>query len=320
MNNKKHKGLCSQCNKTTDKILSDELRRGSGIVFFCESCDYGFLVPDKNFNEQEYYAKEYRKEYSHFAEANETNPDEIFNTYKDYQKDRLRIISPYLKKKINLLEVGASAGQFLVHIKDRTQNINAIELDKNCSEYITNQFGIKSDSNILSNSIFANETYDVVCSFQVMEHVLDPKLFLIDLKKSTKKGGLIFVEVPNLNDPLLSVWNVKAYRKFFYHAAHLHYFTERSLRNLATQAGFFSTSIEFIYTQDYNILNHIHWILNHSPQINCHPGLGEISFHGSDREISDWLTKSLVSLNKTYISKLISKKATSNIMLILRND
>ena len=39
-----------------------------------------------------------------------------------------------------------------------------------------------------------------------------------------------------------------------------------------------------------------------------------------DNEISDWLTKTLVSLNKTYISKLISKKATSNIMLILRND
>ena len=63
-----------------------------------------------------------------------------------------------------------------------------------------------------------------------------------------------------------------------------------------------------------------HWILNHSPQVNCHPGLGEISLHGPDKEISDWLTKTLVSLNKTYISKLISKKATSNIMLILRND
>ena len=120
--------------------------------------------------------------------------------------------------------------------------------------------------------------------------------------------------MPNLYDPLLTLWGVKKYQSFFYHSAHLHYFTESSLRSLVHQLGFSDSQIQFYFTQDYNLLNHLHWIMNDCPQQDCHIGLAPISFSSDNREMSDWLTSELSELKSRYISRLVSSKTTSNIL------
>lgn len=206
---------CTLCGLPANKVLSSELRRGQGLVYYCDVCEHGFLVPMEDFNEKQYYADSYRQEYSHNAEPARTNAREIFDTYQGYQRDRLAIISPYLRDDLSLLEVGASSGQFLCNIKNQVALVNAIELDRDCCSFMQQELGIDADFEFLGSSKFAHKTYDVVCAFQVMEHVVNPVLFLKDLMKAAKKGGTIFVEVPNLDDPLLSVWDIAPYRKFF---------------------------------------------------------------------------------------------------------
>jgi 2-polyprenyl-3-methyl-5-hydroxy-6-metoxy-1,4-benzoquinol methylase len=315
-----HEEECPLCHIATSSVLATELRRGEGVVYYCSACHHGFLVPKKKFNEKEYYTENYRQEYSHNAEVASTNAREIFDIYHHYQRDRLLDISPYLTAETTLLEVGASAGQFLSHVKDKVALVNAIELDKACCVFMQKELGIDADSEFLGESIFAHKSYDIVCAFQVMEHVIDPVAFLRDLHHSTKNGGTIFVEVPNLQDPLLTVWNIEPYQKFYYHSAHLHYFTEDSLKKIAIDAGFKSEQIEIRFTQDYNILNHLNWIMNEAPQANCHVGLSEIGFGGVNTGISAWLSTEMKMLNAEYVSKLISAKATSNILMILKND
>lgn len=315
-----HYEECSLCCLPTNKILSTELRRGKGYVFYCDSCKHGFLVPKADFNERKYYAEEYRREYSHKAKPTGTNAREIFETYRYYQRDRLRLISEYLKDSVSLLEVGASSGQFLFNVKDQVALVNAIELDRDCCSFMQKELGIDADSEFLGNSKFAGKSYDLVCAFQVMEHVLNPVFFIKDLIAATKKGGTIFVEVPNLNDPLLSVWDVAPYRKFFYHSAHLHYFTGYSLEKVAIDAGLLSTNIQIKYTQDYNILNHLNWLTNGTPQETCHIGLAAIGFKGAREEIANWLSSEISLINDKYISKLVAEKSTSNIMMILKNE
>ena len=315
-----YEGECPLCSMVTGDILATELRRGVGVVYYCNSCHHGFLVPKKDFNEKEYYTQNYRQEYSHNAKVASTNAREIFDIYHHYQRDRLIDISPYLTNNTTLLEVGASAGQFLSHVKGKVALVNAIELDKACCAFMQNELGIDADSELLSESIFAHKSYDIVCAFQVMEHVIEPRAFLRDLMNATKKGGVIFIEVPNLHDPLLTIWDVDPYKKFFYHSAHLHYFTEDSLKKVALEAGLMPEHIEVKYTQDYNILNHLNWIMNKSPQANCHVGLSEIGFVGNNEKISDWLSIEMAALNAKYVSKLIAEKATSNIMMILKNE
>lgn len=311
--------LCPLCHTSTNSVLATELRRGAGIVYYCDTCNHGFLVPDQSLDAKKYYAENYRQEYSHNADAAATNARELFDIYRHYQRDRLDVISPYLTKSTRLLEVGASSGQFLVNINELIEVVHAIELDKACCAFMQKELGIHADSEFLRQSILVDEIYDVVCSFQVMEHVVDPASFLRELHQSAKKGGTIFIEVPNLYDPLMSVWNVSSYNKFFYHSAHLHYFTEKSLRKTAIDAGFTSDQIEINFTQDYNILNHLNWIMNDAPQANCIVGLSEIDIKGANQEISNWLTEKMKSLNEQYITKLVSAKATSNLMMVIKN-
>jgi 2-polyprenyl-3-methyl-5-hydroxy-6-metoxy-1,4-benzoquinol methylase len=311
--------LCPLCHTSTNSVLATELRRGAGIVYYCDTCNHGFLLPDQAIDAKKYYAENYRQEYSHNSEAAPTNAREIFDVYRNYQRDRLEVISPFLRETSSLLEVGASSGQFLVNMKDRIKQVHAIELDKACCSFMQKELGIRADSEFLRESMFAGEKYDVVCSFQVMEHVVNPVSFLQELHQSVKKGGTIFVEVPNLKDPLLSVWNVSSYQKFFYHSAHLHYFTENSLRKVAIDAGFMPDQIEISFTQDYNILNHLNWVMNNAPQANCIVGLSEIELNGTNQEISNWLTGEMRRLNDEYIGKLVSAKATSNLMMVIKN-
>ena len=310
---------CPLCHKSTGHVLATQLRRGSGIVYCCADCQHGFLMSGAALDAKTYYAENYRQEYSHNAQAAATNAREIFDIYSHYQRDRLLAISPYLVPSTRLLEVGASSGQFLVNIMDRVAQVHAIELDKACCAFMQSELGVSADSEYLRESAFAGETYDVVCSFQVAEHVPNPVDFLCDLRQSTKAGGAIFVEVPNLNDPLLSVWDVNSYRKFFYHSAHLHYFTEGSLRKTAELAGFKPDQIAISFTQDYNLLNHLNWVMNDAPQATCNVGLSEIRLAGANQAIASWLTEKLTKLNVEYIQKLVDAKATSNLMMVLKN-
>lgn len=311
---------CPLCASETSEILAYELRRGNGMVRHCTRCDHGYLVQEQVLDAREYYGESYRKEYSHNAEATGTNAREIYQVYKEYQQDRLRHISPYLTADTHLLEVGASAGQFLSHLKDKVGKVNAIELDRACCAFLSREHGIEADSEFLESSRFAGQTYDVVCAFQVIEHVEKPVEFLRTLRQATKKGGVIFVEGPNLHDPLLSVWGVPTYRKFFYHSAHLHYFTPSSFSKVAGDAGFSPDQIEISFTQDYNLLNHLHWIMNDGPQTDCHVGLSKINLGGSNQDIATWLTEEMRAVNRKYIAKLIEAKCTSNMLMKLRND
>jgi 2-polyprenyl-3-methyl-5-hydroxy-6-metoxy-1,4-benzoquinol methylase len=314
-----HQAACPLCHGQTDNVLSTKLRRGSGIVFYCEACHHGFLSENQATDAKTYYAENYRQEYSHNAEAAATNAREIFDVYKNHQRDRLKEIVPYLSVSTELLEVGASSGQFLVNIKDRVARVNAIELDKACCAFMSAELGIEADSEFLRESKFADQQYDVICAFQVLEHVEDPVVFLRELRQSAKKGATLFIEAPNLNDPLLSIWNVEAYQKFFYHSAHLHYFTETSLKKAAMLAGFSEAQIEVSFTQDYNLLNHLNWIMNNAPQATCNVGLSEIGLSGTDDEMSTWLTGKMKVLNDEYIARLVNNKATSNMMMVIQN-
>jgi len=315
-----HAENCPLCASGTSEILAHQLRRGNGIVRYCPACAHGYLVQKLAVDAKEYYSGQYRKEYSHNSEPTATNAQELFNVYKNFQRDRLRHVSACLNENTQLLEIGASAGQFLTHIREKVLRVHAIELDKACHEYLVNELGIEAEAEYLENSKFADGAYDVICAFQVLEHVEDPVEFLRTIRKAMKPGGVGFIEVPNLHDPLLSVWNVPTYQRFFYHSAHLHYFTEASLSKVARDAGFRPDRVEIAFTQDYNLLNHLHWIMNNEPQPDCFVGLSEIRLAGTDHGMSDWLTEEISALNSRYIDRLVEAKKTSNMIMKLINN
>ena len=78
-----------------------------------------------------------------------------------------------------------------------------------------------------------------------------------------KIGGVVNIEVPNHHDSMLHVFKNEAYTNFYYHKAHIHYFTPTSLKDMFAKHGINGKSEGF---QMYPATNQLFWMFNNKPQ------------------------------------------------------
>ena len=299
---------CPLCSTNTEKVLSRELRRGTGEVFHCEKCDLGFLL-GAGYTD---YTGSYRWYASHKADGSGGTVEEIYRAYFPHQGKRLKLVNQFIRQDSALLELGASAGQFISQV--RCEKRCAIEPDEDARKHLAS-LGVSVDERPFPESFFNADRFDVVCAFQVLEHVEDPITFLRDVKLAMKPDGVAFIEVPNLYDALRSSWAIPEYERFYFHADHRWYFSEASLKAVARLAGF--EKIEVSFVQDYNLLNHLHWLMNKMPQADCRVGLGPVAFVSEDRALAHWLSDTMKKVDELYTTALTERGATSNLMMKL---
>ncbi len=108
----------------------------------------------------------------------------------------------FIKKVDTVLEVGCGKGVFLKKLGSIGIIATGLELNENAVRE-----GLQNGLHILNELIEDHETnnkgkYDVVCSFQVFEHVTDLRQVLQSSINVTKKGGKLIMSVPN-NDSFL---------------------------------------------------------------------------------------------------------------------
>lgn len=94
--------------------------------------------------------------------------------------------------------------------------------------------------------------------FHVLEHLKNPVQVLKKLIDRLRPGGILYIEVPHVNDALLSVYDVNAYRKFSFFSDHLHYFSRESMCKMLTRAGAVNPLI--IGHNRFNLSNHLFWL------------------------------------------------------------
>lgn len=119
--------------------------------------------------------------------------------------------------------------------------------------------------NLMEGNIPDNmkQKYDVILLFQVLEHMINPKIFLENIKELLSSDGIVIVEVPNLMDHLLKLCN--QYNQFFWQRAHVSYFSPLTLTNLFKEVEFKNITINGI--QRYSIVNMMNWYINKKPEI-----------------------------------------------------
>ena len=95
-----------------------------------------------------------------------------------------------------VLEVGCGIGHFLKRIVDRSRRILGIEPQYNTvAKSLVPQQVRCTDLDKLN--VDNTELFDFVLSFQVLEHVVRPELFLNGCLQRTKTGGYLIVSTPN---------------------------------------------------------------------------------------------------------------------------
>jgi len=107
-----------------------------------------------------------------------------------------------------------------------------------------------------------NAAFDLVMHFFVLEHVRDPVDFLRKALALVAPGGTMVFEIPCMNDPLLSIYHVPAFQRFYWSVAHNFYFTRQSIEFVLKQV---SDDYAISNEQRYDLSNHMTWALEGKP-------------------------------------------------------
>lgn len=99
-----------------------------------------------------------------------------------------------------VLDIGCGVGNFLIKAKDKAGEVCGLELNTKAAEQCR-QRGLQVYDELIGTHAAKKEGYyDMVCMFQVLEHIYDVKSFLTDATKVLKQGGKLVIGVPN-NEP-----------------------------------------------------------------------------------------------------------------------
>ncbi|EKD75325.1 MAG: putative Methyltransferase [uncultured bacterium] len=254
---------CILCHSSKARVLTTKLRHNkSGKVVRCEECDFVRLSnPPSSSQLNEYYQSQYATEYYHDVKS---DLDSLFHSFLPVQSQRIEKIKPYIQSAHKVLEIGSGTGYFLCSIKPYVGEVQGQELNKAEANYAFKEHHIATDTAAIESSGLPQQYYDHICLFQVLEHVVDPSLFLLEIKKFLKPGGKVHIEVPNLLDPLVWFYEIEEYRDFYYQAPHLTYFSPVTLERVCKMAKYEINSITAF--QQTGLLNNLNWLFLKKPQ------------------------------------------------------
>lgn len=130
---------------------------------------------------------------------------QLSKTYKSYYspwKWEHQIVYKHLKPGLKVLEIGCGYGYFLERAKQTGCDVLGLELNEDAVKYgQDNNLPITNES-LETHAEKFSETYDIVCAFQVYEHVSNVRDMLIQAVRCLNKGGILALGVPN-NDSYL---------------------------------------------------------------------------------------------------------------------
>ena len=104
---------------------------------------------------------------------------------------------------------------------------------------------------------------DIITLWHVLEHLEDPISMLKQLKEKLELNGKIYIEVPNADDALLSLYENKNFADFTYWRCHLYLYTNKTLREVIEKAGLRVSFVTQI--QRYPLSNTLYWLAKGKP-------------------------------------------------------
>jgi 2-polyprenyl-3-methyl-5-hydroxy-6-metoxy-1,4-benzoquinol methylase len=176
------------------------------------------------------------------------------------------IAKSYLRKGDQVLEVGCGFGFFLKRISD-DMGVLCTGLEFNAKARSSGVFGNIREDSIQSYAARHPEGADVVCTFQVLEHVYEVGPFLTACCAALQPGGLLVISVPN-NDSNIqydkrNVLNMPPHHMGLWRA-----------RSLASLVNYFPLVLEGVFTEPLSDASvPWHTTLRHAKSIGYLPAL-----------------------------------------------
>lgn len=139
------------------------------------------------------------------------------------------------------MDVGCGIGYFLEIAQQRGWEVFGSEFTDEAVR-ICREKGINMWQGKLDPEYFTPGSFDVVTSFEVLEHIYNPREEIQNFHKLLRSGGIVYLTTPNFNSLsrvlLKEKWDVLDYPE------HLCYYTPKTIQRLFSDAGFIKDRIE----------------------------------------------------------------------------
>ncbi|MFY0592618.1 class I SAM-dependent methyltransferase [Roseivirga sp.] len=252
---------CKLCGSSNVKVIYSGPFRSSGVgskyvmgynVMECQDCGAVWMDPFPEQNEQHYIQPTYWTKHKGAEEF-----EELIKKWYPEQLIWLESIGiePFVNKKV--LDYGCGMGLFLNVLARVSSETHGFDLSAHFKDYILeNGHSFYDQLDQIPSTYF-----DLVVSFDTLEHIEKPKPFLKDIYSRLNDSGLFIIGVPNFDDYTKSF--VDGYHKFFYHLSHLWFFKKQVLNNLLEEAGF--TIVKSTSVHKYDVNNLVAWARDEKP-------------------------------------------------------
>jgi 2-polyprenyl-3-methyl-5-hydroxy-6-metoxy-1,4-benzoquinol methylase len=221
-------------------------------VVRCGSCGLGFVTPrlDESGLVGIYTAESYW-----------TSDSPKTQGYHDYRADEPLYLKTFRKRlgyalrggpaAGRALDVGCAAGFCMAALRERGFEVHGVEVSEAIGSHARDHFGFGDNVFIgtLEDSPHAEESFDLVCMWDVVEHVPDPRALLAKAYSLLRPGGLLVIETQDIDSRFAKTLGPKWHH--FKHAEHIYHFTPATVTEMVRTAGFVPDRLTHRYGGKY---------------------------------------------------------------------
>ena len=231
---------CKQCNYHQFRLI----RVNKNLQYKkCKTCGIEKIDLPPQVNLKNYYEQQQELFY---GETSELSPLQQFceNEEANY---RMRKLQPYLTKNLRVLEIGPGNGTFAAKLIEFGYETSLLDQSDVVLAMLNQKFQCNLILGEFENITKGENTYDAICSFHVIEHVINFQQQIKTAYEKLDPNGLFIVATPNTSSfqHRLPV-NLSPH----YDYAHLALFNKHNLKDQLEAAGFV---IERVYTPELSI-------------------------------------------------------------------
>ena len=226
----KKESICEFCN--SNKISLEYCIKDDSI-YKCNRCGIMFSDFDK-----EKSKLLYNKSYYSSDDNNEgySNYNGMSVTHKSTFEKRLDFIERNYKEGGLVLDFGCALGHFCEVAKNRNWNVIGSDINTYAAEFVKKKYNVDTFICDISNPPIKNNIADLVCLYDLIEHVPNPKKSLKAIKNILKDDGILHIVTPDSN----SISSIIFGRYWFHYKPkeHLFYFNKHNLSKILKQMGY----------------------------------------------------------------------------------
>lgn len=217
---------CALCGGRTATVVGTRGRDGNALrSVACTGCGLVWSDPRPH-DTRQFYEEDYRRAYKDTVEP---KPKHVLRAGR-VALDRLSRIADLLRPGLRVLDVGSGGGEFSYLLASRGHRVTGVEPNIGYAEYARREYGLDVLRGFIGEVPLEPASRDLVTIWHVLEHTEDPPAVLRRLREVLVPGGLLVVEVPNIEATCQSPRST-------FHDAHLVHFNVQTLGAMAAHCG-----------------------------------------------------------------------------------